>query len=403
MPPTKREQLERLVDDMQAMADAADAKGEFSAQDRQKMVAMMADSKRLSEEIKIEHGLSHITDAKELVAALNRPDGSGTNFLAAMSGSGGAGAKSSGPWATEMKNFLDRIGSKALVPSGTITVPSLSTTLTTATDRPRSLLQLIPFEKLEGTDTFSFLRETVRTHAASTVAAGALKPTSVYSVAKIEDRVRTVASLSEPVDRALLADVSLLGQYLEGALKEGVLLELEDQVLNGNTSTTGVLDDMTGIRYSTPGTQAFGTDALTTARKAATQLENLNIDMSGVAWVMTPLRWETFELLTSATDYVLGDPGRGGSTVPVDRARRSLWGYPVVTSTAMIEDFAILGDWRGSVRIYEREGVRVDWSDAVVSAGTSGFEKNQINFRAEGRWGLAVLKPAAFVVADLVA
>jgi HK97 family phage major capsid protein len=179
------------------------------------------------------------------------------------------------------------------------------------------------------------------------------------------------------------------------------MLELENQVLNGDESTTGVTDQMLGILNASPGTQSFATDALTSARKAVTQLEDQNLDPAGFGWVMSSTSWEGLELLTSDTPYTLSDPGRSGSTVPVDRARRSLWGYPVTTSTVLDDDVAILGDWKGSARVYEREGVRVDWSDAPVSGGTTAFEKNQIVFRAEGRWGLAVLRPAAFIVTEL--
>ena len=72
-------------------------------------------------------------------------------------------------------------------------------------------------------------------------------------------------------------DVELLQTYLKGALRDGV--ELEDQVLNGDGSTTGVLD---GVR-NTSGvqSQAFDTDRLVTARKAVTTLERENLDRRG--------------------------------------------------------------------------------------------------------------------------
>lgn len=257
---------------------------------------------------------------------------------------------------------------------------------------------------LEGTDSLAFLRETVRTHAASTIRPGQIKPTSTYSVEKVEDRARTIAHLSEPIDRATIMDVELLGAYLEGSLRDGVMLELEDQVLNGAGSTTGVLDDLDGI-LATSGvqTQPFDTDRLVTARKAVTVLEDENLDPAGFAWAMTPGEWEGFELLTSTSHFLLSDPGTAGSSLPIDRARRTLWGYPVVTTTAMAAGSALLGDFAGSVAIREREDVRIDWSEAVTVDGVSAFERNQVVFRAEGRWGLAVMRPSAFVEANLAA
>lgn len=265
---------------------------------------------------------------------------------------------------------------------------------------------MIPFIPLEGTDQFSFLRETVRTHAASTVAAGQRKPTSTYSLERVDDTAKTIAHLSEPINRKDLADVALLADYLEGALRDGVLLELEDQVLNGAGSTAGVLDDMTGI-LETDGIQgqAFDTDRLVTARKAVTTIEEqAAVDPSGVAWVMRPSEWEAYELLTSTSHFLLSDAGNQGAALPIDRARRQLWGYPVVTSAIAPAGTSVLGDWRGSVEIREREDVTIDWSEAVPDeAGVTGFERNQVVFRAEGRWGLAVKRPAAVVEVDLEA
>lgn len=74
MPATKREQLEKLVTDMQAIADAADVKGDFSSDDRQKVIDMMADAKRLSDEIKDEATINGgLSDAKAFLASLGAP------------------------------------------------------------------------------------------------------------------------------------------------------------------------------------------------------------------------------------------------------------------------------------------------------------------------------------------
>jgi hypothetical protein len=48
---------------------------------------------------------------------------------------------------------------------------------------------------------------------------------------------------------------------------------------------------------------------------------------------------------------------------------------------------------------WEREGVRIDWSENVYDsvAGMTDFEANLIRFRAEGRWGFGVLRPNGVV------
>jgi hypothetical protein len=72
-----------------------------------------------------------------------------------------------------------------------VTVPSLSSGIVPILDRPMRLLDVIPVEPVVGTDQFSYLKETVRTHAAVETAPAALKPTSTYNVQKVDDAVRT--------------------------------------------------------------------------------------------------------------------------------------------------------------------------------------------------------------------
>ncbi|MDP1806595.1 MAG: phage major capsid protein, partial [Acidimicrobiales bacterium] len=249
-------------------------------------------------------------------------------------------------------------GFKALVPSGSVVVPSLTAGIVRTADRPRSILEMIPVERLTDTDQYSFLRETVRTHNAAPVAVGATKPTSVYSVERVDATAQTIAHLSERIPRQTLADARLLTNYVEGSLHEGVLLALESQVVDGN----GTSPNLRGMR-NTVGiqAQAFATNILITTRKALTKLEAINIP--GGAYVLAPADWEAVELFADSTgDFIMGDQ------VPVDRARRLLWGQPVVTSSALTAGAGVLVDFAGSTQLWEREGVRVDWSENTYDA-----------------------------------
>jgi HK97 family phage major capsid protein len=229
------------------------------------------------------------------------------------------------------------------------------------------------------------------------VAAEAAKPESVYTVEKIEATVQTIAHLSQPVPRSYLADAPLLARYLDTVLREGLQLALEEQVIAGD----GTAPDLEGI-LETSGilTQAYSTDVLTTCRKALTALELYSIIPDG--WVFHPSDWETLELLTSANHYLMGQ-GQG-QALPVDRARRRLWGVPVALSLGMTEGQAILADFAGSTQLWEREQTRVDWSENVYDSvsGTTDFERNLIRYRCEGRWGFAVTRPHGVCVVDLV-
>ena len=67
----------------------------------------------------------------------------------------------------------------------------------------QSLLDVLP-AKAHTTPEYAYLRQTVRTNNAAVVAEGAVKPTSVYTVVRIEDSLVVIAHLSEG-DPALLA------------------------------------------------------------------------------------------------------------------------------------------------------------------------------------------------------
>ena len=67
----------------------------------------------------------------------------------------------------------------------------------------------------------------VRTNNAAPVADGALKPTSIYSLAEVEDRVRVIAHLSEPVPERSFADHANLQDFLQTEMEAGLYLALE--------------------------------------------------------------------------------------------------------------------------------------------------------------------------------
>ena len=294
--------------------------------------------------------------------------------------------------------YQPRSGTKDLLsPNGAVSVPALSSTIVPLRDKVDTLLQLIPGEKMGTTDAFSYLQESVRVHAAATVAAGGVKPESTYTVERIDDRARVIAHVSEPIPRQYLADIPLLRGYIDGNLREGLMLALEDQIIAGD----GDGENMTGI-LETSGilSQAWDTDILTTTRKAITNLDLRSIVPTG--WAMYPTDWEAIELTVDLADrYQLSSPG---GLLPVDRARRRLWGLPVALSLGVPEGTGILADFAGSTKLFEREAVRIDWSENVVNGeGVSDFVRNLVRFRCEGRWGFAVLRPHGCVEVDLAA
>lgn len=285
-------------------------------------------------------------------------------------------------WTKAVMDKLDQVngqhGQKALV-TGSIDVPALlSEEVIERAQYPRRVVDLLVNRVMLGmTNTFSYVRQTVRTNNAAPVVDGATKPISVFTVAEIEDRVRVIAHLSEPTPERFFADSSGLLRFLESEMMYGLLSAIETQIVSG----TGVGENMTGI-LNTSGIvlQPFATDVPTTLRKARTALEISGEIPTG--FVMHPADVETIDLARAgaAGPWLMSEPTRG----PV------FGDLPIVPSIAVPAGTALLGDWN-LVELVVRE-------DMAMDADRSGtlFQTNQVQWRLEGRYGLAVLRPGAF-------
>lgn len=309
----------------------------------------------------------------------------------------GRAASSRGQWAKTTADRMTRAmmadvdGRKSLI-SGSIGVPApIETDVIAMSEAPRTLLELIPAKGLGGGfstgNSFSYLKQTIRTHNATPVPDGELKPTSIYTLAEVEDRVRVIAHLSEKIPVRFFDDHSNLEQFLHNEMEAGLYQELEHQVLSGD----GTGENFTGL-LNTSGivVQSFVIDALTSVRKGLTSLQ-----VSGVtptALVLHPQDAEAFDLLResgSTGGFLLGDPSGTGAS--------NLWSIPRVPSVAVPVGTAILGDWKNA-EIVVRE-------DATLAADRSGdnFTHNLVQLRLEGRFGWAVKRPNAFVEIALAA
>jgi HK97 family phage major capsid protein len=301
------------------------------------------------------------------------------------------------PWAKATAERMSRAmtgevdGQKSLI-TGSIGVPvPLETDVVALSSTPRSLLELIPVRPISGGfgsgNSFSFLRQTVRTNNAAPVPDGALKPTSVFSLAEIEDRVRVIAHLSDPVPERYFADHAALEDFLRSEMEAGILDALQEQVVNGD----GEDENLTGI-LATSGviTQVFATDRLTSIRKGLTQLQATGVTPN--ALVLNPADLEALDLLRAdgATGaFLLGDPSADSAT--------NIWSVPRVPSNAVAAGTALLADWNQAEIV-----VREDATLALDRSG-SNFERNLVTMRVEGRFGLAIKRPASFAVIDLAA
>ncbi|MDP8904493.1 MAG: phage major capsid protein [Chloroflexota bacterium] len=221
----------------------------------------------------------------------------------------------------------------------------------------------------------------------------ASRPASTPSSASTSAR-RTIAHLTEPIPRQQLDDAELLRQFVESELRYGLMVALDNQILNGN----GTGENLRGI-LNTTGIQTVttGADALVRARAALTLLQVS--DLEPTAYVLSPTDWATIEGVAAA--QFAANPGQPTAT---DAMQRRLYGVPVPVSNAIANGTGLLGAFSSSSELGTTQEVRIDWSEQVYDPnafgagdGASDFERNLIRFRAEGRWGLAITRPDGFV------
>ncbi|MET8554598.1 phage major capsid protein [Streptomyces sp. NPDC004959] len=299
-------------------------------------------------------------------------------------------------WAQEAaqaltKSLGGRSGVKALTSGSVDTVGMVRTGLYTLPTNPARLLDLLVDRRSIPGNEFEYLRQTVRTNNAAATPDSTTKPTSVFTVASIQDRARVYAHLSQPVPLRLLADHRELEPFLTAEMERGVLDALEADIVSGATGGENVVGL---LEVSGTTATAFSSDVAQTLRKALTASQVAHEAPNG--WVIHPTDAEGLDTLLTADGSYVGASAAG----PVGSfSYKNVFGdIPVLVSTSVPAGTTLLGDWTQAT-LYVREETRLD----VDTSGPDLFDKNLAKFRAEGRFGFAVNRPSAFRVVDLTA
>jgi HK97 family phage major capsid protein len=346
---------------------------EWPAEDRDAYNDLMAKATALLPRIKAgAHDLSIIDQARALAEEI---------------GIGGAGPGGSlkgqrlhfkGAMAGSLARSIAPEGTKALAPSGATVVAQEFRPDPVALGQPAvGMLDLLPVIT-HSTPEISYLRQTSRSNAAAVVAAGALKPTSVYSVTKITNSLQVIAHLSEGIARHWLLDNGALEQFLANELEYGLQVAVEAKVFADINGTSGIQS------------QAYATSVLATLRKGITKLEQAGYSAS--AFVLTPADWEGVELSLSSVNAV------EHLALPYDPAARRLFGVPIATSVAQTAGVGHLLATGAVALDTDNRGVDVQWSE---NATADSFGKNLVFARCESRYATSVFSPLGVVTLDL--
>ncbi|KRW62342.1 phage major capsid protein [Pseudomonas sp. TTU2014-080ASC] len=251
--------------------------------------------------------------------------------------------------------------------------------------RIRDLLTTIPVSG----QSYSYFRELLHSQGASTVAEGALKPSSNVTFETVTDRIKKIAVWMPVTDEAL-DDVPQMQGYIQELLRYDLKLEEEAQILKGDGTGENLSGLMTqATTYDTKLNKA-GDTAIDIVRRAIYQVRKQS-KLSADGVTMTELDWMNIELQKDGENRYLF-ANLQGLVTPI------LWGRPVITSDSMDEGE---GDTGGEFLVanFARSTVLFDRMSFLFKMGliNDQFIKNERALLVEERLGLGVRRREALV------
>ena len=229
-----------------------------------------------------------------------------------------------------------------------------------------------------------YVRQTMRTNSAATVAEGVLKPQSDMTFTSVQCPVTTVAHWMR-VSRQLMDDGPALQSTVDGELRYGLADVEEQQLLFGDgtgVNLTGMIPQATA--FSRLWTVAGETN-VDTLLLAIAQAEQALLPATGI--ILNTIDWlKIRDIKDGQGRYLIGNPTGGDQP-------RNLWDLPIAASMNMPVGYFLVGSFMQNVQIFDRMETEV----LLSSEDQDNFVKNMITIRAEERLALAVKRPQALI------
>lgn len=229
---------------------------------------------------------------------------------------------------------------------------------------------------------YKYMEET--THTATNVVELAEGATFGEAALALTERSKPVEKVAAwiPVTDEQLEDEPAARSYIESRLTQMIQRRLDLQVLQGDGSTPNLLgtEAVSGIQ-----TQAKGTDSIMdAAHKVFTKIRDDGFSEPSVAF-LSPSKWQEVVLTKTADgQYIWGHPSTVGP--------QTLWGVPVVQTTAVTSTKLVTGDYSTYSMLFLRRGLDVQVTN---SHGTQFIEGKQA-IRADIRCVMVHFRPKAF-------
>lgn len=229
---------------------------------------------------------------------------------------------------------------------------------------------------------YKYMEET--THTATNTVETAEAGTYGEAAFALTERSKPVEKIAAwvPVSDEQLEDEAAAGPYLRNRLTQQIQRRLDSQVLVGNGTTPNLLgtENVSGIQ-----TQAKGTDTIPdAAHKLFTKIRDDGFSEPSVGFI-TPNKWQDVVLERTADGlYIWGHPSQVGPT--------TLWGVPIVQTTAVTSTKLVAGDYSTYAMLFIRRGMDVQITNSHASFFISGKQA----IRADMRCVVVHFRPKAF-------
>jgi HK97 family phage major capsid protein len=238
-------------------------------------------------------------------------------------------------------------------------------------------------------NTVYFVKEATFVNNASPQGAeGSLKQESTNTFTTTSLPIQTISHWLN-VSRQVIDDALVLADYIKSKLLFGLRFREESQILSGDGTGFNLTGLTTGAAAMNTGLLGTSFTKLDILRRALEQVELADETPAGF-FMLNPGDWATIELSKSTTnEYIVGSPG-GTASAP------SLWGKPVIVSTAIAANTFLAGS--------SESAELIDRMDAVVEVSfenSDNFVRNTATLLCEERTALVTYRPNAFVTGSL--
>lgn len=229
----------------------------------------------------------------------------------------------------------------------------------------------------------AYMEETTFTNTAAETAEAGTYPEAALALTERTSSVRKIAVFL-PVSDEQFEDEPRAQQYVNNRLPFMLRQRLDLQILVGNGTPPNLLgtENVSGIQ-----TQALGADPVPDAMyKAMRKIRDDGFAEPSVVFIR-PSAWEAVRLMKTADgQYIWGHPSIPGPS--------TIWGVPVVETTAVTATKAVIGDYANFSELAIRRGIDIQ----VSNSHSDYFVNGKLAIRADLRAALIHYRPKAFAV-----